>query len=103
MSGGELYADAHNTYTPVPPSCQDCGGWSWEERGACTLYGAAVTAELGVPLLLLLFEEGDDLGVAELRRQLEWAPASTVTQSRVGARRKQQLYPIGSGAEDPFV
>ena len=100
---GELYADAHITYTPVPPSCQDCGGWSWEERGACTLYGAAVTAELGVPLLLLLFEEGDDLGVAELRRQLEWAPASTVTQSRVGARRKQQLYPIGSGAEDPFV
>ena len=37
-------------------------------------YGAAVAAQLGVPLLLLLFEEGDDLGVAELRRQLERAP-----------------------------
>ena len=35
--------------------------------------------------------------------KLERAPASTVTQSRVGARRKQQLHPIGSGAEDRFV
>ena len=50
-----------------------------------------------------MFDEGDDLDLAELRRQLERAPASTVTQSRVGARRKQQLHPIGSGAEDRFV